>query len=133
MQPKRKHARTSNREAHLEPHDRLADHREQPRRQRDQLRRELRVRHAGSDRRRRPPVPRKQHRHEQLQPLQHHIRSFSRTRARAGRRTTEGALCRQQRIPRCVLSRGGIPVECVGTPGVPREYSGFTPGVNEYP
>jgi len=29
----------------------------------------------------------------------------------SGRRTREDALCRQQRIPRCVLSRGGIPVE----------------------
>jgi hypothetical protein len=58
-------------EAHVELHDRLAHHREQPRRQRDQLRRELRVRHTGGDRRRRPPVPREQHRHKQLEPLRH--------------------------------------------------------------
>ena len=68
---------------HLELHDRLADHREQPRRERDQLRRELRVRHTGSDRRR-LPVPREQHRHEQLEPLQQPIRSFAHARARAG-------------------------------------------------
>ncbi len=67
------HARTSRPEAHRELHDRLADHREQPRRQRDQLRRELRVRLTGSDRRRRLQVPREQHRHEQLEPLQQHV------------------------------------------------------------
>jgi hypothetical protein len=71
------HARTSSPETHLELDDRLADHREQPRRQREQLRRELVVRHTGSDRRRRLPVPREQHRHELLQPLQQPIRSFS--------------------------------------------------------
>ncbi len=61
---------------------RRAHHREQPRRQRDhdQLRRELSVRHTGSDRWRRLPVPREQHRHEQLQPLQRHTRAFSRAR-----------------------------------------------------
>ena len=64
-------------EAHLELDDRLADHREQPRRQRDQLRRELRVRHTSSDRRRRLPVPREQHHHEHLEPLQQHLRLFA--------------------------------------------------------
>ncbi len=81
MQPKRKHARTSSATTHLELDDRLADHREQPRRKRDQLRRERRVRHTGGDRRRRLPVPREQHCHEQLEPLQRHIRSFSRASA----------------------------------------------------
>jgi hypothetical protein len=95
----------SSRETHLERHDRLANHREQPRRQRDQLRRELRVRHTGGDRRKRLPVPREQHRHEQLEPLQEHTRSFA--HARSGRtRRREGALCRRQRsIPRSALSR----------------------------
>jgi hypothetical protein len=78
-QPKRTHKQP---QTHLEPHDRLADHREQPRRQREQLRRELRVRHTGSDRRRRLPVPHEQHRHEQLEPLRQRIRSSSRTCAR---------------------------------------------------
>ncbi len=65
------HARTpSSPEAHLELHNRLADNREQPRRQRDHIRRELRVRRTGGDRRRRRPVPRQLHRHEQLEPLQ---------------------------------------------------------------
>jgi hypothetical protein len=41
------------------------------------------VRHTGGDRRRRLPVPRKQHRHEQLEPLQQ-IRAFAHARARAG-------------------------------------------------
>jgi hypothetical protein len=68
-------------QTHFEPHDRLADHREQPRRQREQLRRELSVRHTGSHHRWRLPVPREQHRHEQLEPLRQYIRSFSRTRA----------------------------------------------------
>ena len=68
-------------ETHLELHGRLADHREQLRRQRDQLRREIRVRHTGSDRRQRLPVPREQHRHEQLQPLQQCIRSFAHMRS----------------------------------------------------
>ena len=72
-QPKRTHAGC---ESHLELDDRLADHREQPRRQRDQLRRELHVRHTGSDRRR-LPVPCEQDRHEQLQQLQPHLRSFA--------------------------------------------------------
>jgi hypothetical protein len=58
---------------HLERHDRLTDHLEQPRRQRDQLRRELRVRRTGSDRR--LPVSREQHRHQQLQPLYRNMRS----------------------------------------------------------
>ena len=40
-----------------------------------------------------------------------HTFGHSRSGARAGRRTREGALCRQQRIPRCVLSRGGAPEE----------------------
>ena len=79
-QPKRTHAHAAPK-THLELHDRLADHREQPRRQREQLRRELSVRHAGGDRRRRLPAPCKQHRHEQLEPLQPRIRSFRRTRA----------------------------------------------------
>ena len=73
-------------ETRLELHDRLADHRladdrEQPRRQRDQLRREVRVRHAGSHRRMRLSVPREQHRHEQLEPLRQYIRSFAHARA----------------------------------------------------
>jgi len=81
-QPKRTHARTQTAPTtHLELHDRLADHREQPRRQREQLLRELRVRNTGGDRRRWLPVPREQHRHEQLQPLQPRTRSFRRTRA----------------------------------------------------
>jgi hypothetical protein len=64
-------ARTpSSPETHLELHNRLADNREQPRRQRDHIRRELRVRRTGGDRRRRRPVPRQLHRHEQLEPLQ---------------------------------------------------------------
>jgi hypothetical protein len=79
--PRSLNARTSRPKTHLELHDRLADHREQPRRQRDQLRRELRVRHTGGGRRRRLPVPRQQHRHEELEPLHPHLRSFSRTRA----------------------------------------------------
>ncbi len=73
-QRKRTHAPKT----HLELHDRLADHREQPRRQREQLRREVRVRHTGGGRWMRLPVPREQHRHEQLQPLQQRIRSFTR-------------------------------------------------------
>jgi hypothetical protein len=75
-------AGTSSPKTHLELHDRLADHREQPRLQREQLRRELRVRPTAGGRRRRLPVPRKQHRHEQLEPLhRQRIGSFSRTRA----------------------------------------------------
>ena len=45
---------------------------------------ELSVRHTGSDRRRRLPVPRKQRRHEQLQNLQPHIRSFSNVPPKGG-------------------------------------------------
>ena len=60
---------------HLELQDRLADHRERPRRQRDQLRREIRVRRTGGNRRRRLLVLREQHRLEQLEPLQQPIRS----------------------------------------------------------
>ena len=56
--------------SHLQPHDRLADLRVQPRRQRHQLRRELRAPRPGGDRRRLPTLPREQRRHEQLQPLQ---------------------------------------------------------------
>ncbi len=67
--------RASSPMTHLELHDRLADHREQPRRQRDQLRREIRVRRTGGDRRRRLLVLREQHRLEQLEPLQQPIRS----------------------------------------------------------
>ncbi len=75
-------AQASRPKTRLERHDRLADHREQPRRQREQLRRELRVRAIGGDRWRRLPVPREQHRHEQLEPLhRQRIGSFSRTRA----------------------------------------------------
>jgi hypothetical protein len=96
MQPNRTPARTHSPETHLELHDPLADHREQPRRQRDQLRRKLSVRlsvrHTGGDRRQRLPVPREQHRPEQLQPLQRRIRPFARARARAGSRRREGAL-----------------------------------------
>ncbi len=39
------------------------------------------MRPTGGDRRHRLPVPREQHRHEQLEPLQERIRSFSCTRA----------------------------------------------------
>jgi hypothetical protein len=60
------------------------------------------VRHTGSDRRQRQPVPREQHRHEQLQPLHRHIRSFAHTRSS------------RQSNARCVFSRvypgSGIPV-----------------------
>ena len=81
------HARTSNSTTHLELHDRLADHREQPRRKRDKLRRELRMRHTGGDRRRRLPVPREQHRREQLEPLQQHISTLGHS---CMRRRTKG-------------------------------------------
>ena len=64
------HAAEGGRKTHLELHHRLADHREKPRRQRDQLCGELVARHTGGDRRRRRPVPRKKDRHEQLEPLQ---------------------------------------------------------------
>ena len=67
--------------SHLELHDRRADHREQPRRQREQLRRQLVVRHAGSDRRRRLLVPREQHRHQQLEPLQRRLGHFALARS----------------------------------------------------
>ncbi len=75
-------------ETHLELHDRLADLREQPRRQRDQPRRELRVRRTGGDRRWRLPVPRQQHRHEQHEPLQQDTRSFA--HARSSRKEHKG-------------------------------------------
>jgi hypothetical protein len=89
------HARTPGSDkTHLELHDRLADHREQPRRQRDQLRRERCVRPTGGDCRRRLPVPREQHRHEQLEPLQPHIWSFVHARS-----------SRQEQGARCVLPR----------------------------
>jgi hypothetical protein len=81
VQPTRTRTHARQPEAHLEPHDRLAHHREQPRRQRDQLRREIRVRCTGGDRRRRRPVPREQRRHEQLEPLQQHLGSFGRAHA----------------------------------------------------
>ena len=91
------HTRAHAPETHLELHDRLADHREQPGRQRDQLRRKRCVRRTGGNRRRRLPVPREQHRHEQLEPLQRHLRSFSRTHARAGRRRSR-SLCTLPRV-----------------------------------
>ena len=98
-QPAQTHAQDRP-EAYLERHDRLADLLERPRRQRHQLRREG---DTGSDRRLRETVPRKQHRLEQLQPLQRHSRSFEkeeRTRA----------CCRWWRPnPCCALSRGGVP------------------------
>jgi len=94
-QPKRTHAQATPRRTlsftiHLELHDRLADHREQPRRKRDKLCRELRMRHTGGDRRRRLPVPREQHCREQLEPLQQHISTLGHSCMRKRRR--EGAL-----------------------------------------
>ena len=107
--PSNPHARTRTPAApglHLDLHDRLADHREQPRRQRDQLRREVGVRDTGSDRRRRLPAPREQHRHEQLEPLHQPIRSFAHTRSS------------RQSIPRFALSRVCNPVPS----GIPLGY-----------
>ena len=86
-------------EAYLERHDRLADLLERPRRQRHQLRREG---DTGSDRRLRETVPRKQHRLEQLQPLQRHTRSFEKEeRTRACCQWWRPNLC-------CALSRDGV-------------------------
>ena len=104
-------------EKHLELHHRRADHREQPRRQRYQLRRELRVRHTGSDRRQQIPVPCEQHRHEQLEPLlvplQQSIRSFAHTRSsrQEGRRALPTAAEHSSlRIVRCVYPGSSIPL-----------------------
>jgi hypothetical protein len=88
--PRSLNASTSSPETHLELHNRLAHHREQPRRQRDQLRRELRVRHTGGDRRRRLPVPREQHRHEQLEPLHPHRSSVIQPHTRLNLQENEG-------------------------------------------
>ena len=69
-----------NPETHLELPHRFADHLEQPRRQRDQLGRELSVRPTWGDRRKRPPVPREQHRQEHIRPLQTRLVSFGHAR-----------------------------------------------------
>jgi len=109
----RTHARPSSPETHLELHDRLADHREQPRRQRDQLRRELRVRRTGGDRRRRLAVPREQHIHEQLEPLQQHIMAFAYTRSsrQEERRVLHAAAEHSsKRAVSRVLSGSGMPL-----------------------
>ena len=90
------HARTTSPTTHLELPDRRADHREQPRRQRDQLRRKPRVRHTGGARRRRLPVPREQQCHEQLEPLQRLLRSTvipRHTRRARARQENEGKAC----------------------------------------
>ena len=132
-------ARASSRETHLERHDRLADHREQPRRQRDQPRRELVVRHTGGDRRRRLPVPREQHRHEQLEPLQRThsvIQPRSRPRAARGKaRSADGgsaslaACCpvwTQMAVNRNRTPKPETPVAV--SPRVCREYPSSTRG-----
>jgi hypothetical protein len=111
-------ARTSRPTTHLERHDRLADHRQQPRRQRDQLRRELRVRHTGGDRRRRLPVPCEQHRHEQLEPLRQRIRSFA--HARASRQEHEGKARSADGVSACLAA-------CCPSGGTPLEYAVSTP------
>ena len=69
-----------NPETHLELPHRFADHLEQPRRQRDQLGRELSVRPTWGDRRKLPPVPREQHRQEHIRPLQTRLASFGHVR-----------------------------------------------------
>ena len=66
---------------------------------------------AAGDRRRRLPVPRKQHRHEQLPPLQRHLRSFSRPHAlEPAGDGGEGARChyRWPQRPRTAKRKGRL-------------------------
>jgi hypothetical protein len=97
------------------------------------------VRHTGSDRRRRLPAPCQQHRHEQLQPLQQHIRSFAHTRSsrQEGRRAlpTAAEHSALRAVP-CVCNPGsGIRLEHPGEHrGVPSvecrlEYPDVCPAV----
>jgi hypothetical protein len=72
------------------------------------------VRRTGSDRRQRLPVPRKQHRHEQLQPLHRPIRSFSRTPS--SRQENDGKA-------RSADGSAFLAAHC----GVPLEYPACTP------
>jgi len=86
---------------HLEPSHRLADHREQPGRQRDQLGRELSVRPTWGDGRKRHPVPHEQHRQEHIRPVQ--------TRRHSGMRALR---CPQRKaLPSCALSHGRVPLQ----------------------